>query len=63
MLPPFPFCPMPLDSGQTWRQYQSHKLRLLISCRDAAERRLAALNAAINTLEQQIARDQDVSRP
>jgi len=58
MLPPFPFCAAPIEPGQAWRQYQANKLRLLTCWRDAAERRLAALNAAISTLEQQIARDQ-----
>lgn len=47
-----------MEPGQAWRQYQANKLRLLTCGRDAAERRLAALNAAISTLEQQIARDQ-----
>ena len=55
----FPFaCSLPIDPRSAWSQHQAHKLRLLGACRDAAERRLAALNAAISTLEQQIARDQ-----
>lgn len=58
MFPPFPFCTPSVDAGQAWRHHQANKLRLLISWRDASERRLAALNAAITTLEQQIARDQ-----
>ena len=58
MFPPFPSCYASVDSTQAWRQYQQNKLRFLTFCRDAAERRLAALNAAILTLEQQIARDQ-----
>lgn len=54
----FPFaCQIPLDPGVAWSQHQDHKLRLLSAWRDATERRLAALNAAISTLEQQIARD------
>jgi hypothetical protein len=53
---PFP-CQIPLDPGAAWSQHQDHKLRLLSAWRDATERRLAALNAAISTLEQQIARD------
>lgn len=58
-LPPvFPFgCPVAFDSRTAWSQHQAHKLRLLQAMRDASERRLAALNAAISTLEQQIARD------
>jgi len=39
------------------RSYQERKLRLLTHWRDTAERQLAALNAAINTLEQQMQRD------
>jgi ATP/maltotriose-dependent transcriptional regulator MalT len=49
-----------VDGAEAWRQHQSNKLRLLTFWRDASERRLAALNAAISTLEQQIARDQPV---
>ena len=54
----FPFaCSTPLDPRAAWSQHQDHKLRLLTAWRDATERRLAALNAAISTLERQIARD------
>lgn len=56
---PFP-CGTPLDPRTAWSQHQDHKLRLLTAWRDASERRLAALNAAISTLEQQIARDRPV---
>lgn len=55
---PFAACSPAIDGTQAWGQHQQMKLRLLTMCRDAAERRLAALNAAISTLEQQIARDQ-----
>ena len=58
MFPPFASCCSAVDRAEAWRQHQSNKLRLLTFWRDAAERRLAALNAAISTLEQQIARDQ-----
>jgi hypothetical protein len=58
MFPPFGFCATAVDAASAWRQHQDHKLRLLRCWRDAAERRLAALDAAINTLERQIARDQ-----
>jgi len=37
--------------------YQARKLRVLNSWRDSLERQLAALNATISTLEQQMARD------
>lgn len=57
-LPVFPFsCPTAIDPRTAWSQHQAHKLRLLTAWRDATERRLAALNAAISTLQQQIARD------
>jgi len=58
MLPPFPFCTGSLDASAAWRQHQDQKLRMLRFWRDATERRLAALNAAIGTLEKQIERDQ-----
>jgi hypothetical protein len=58
MFPPFATCYAAVDGAQAWRQHQHNKLRFLTFCRDAAERRLAALNAAITTLEQQMARDQ-----
>ena len=46
------------DAGSTGRRsYQQRKLRLLTHWRDAAERQLAALNAAISTLESQMERD------
>ena len=42
-----------------WQQKQkSRKLRMLRFWRDGLERQLAAVSAAISTLEQQIARDQ-----
>ena len=60
----FPFyCSLPSDPRAAWSQHQAHKLRLLSAWRDASERRLAALNAAISTLEQQIARDQAATTP
>ena len=40
------------------RRYQERKLRMMSFWRDAIERQLAALNAAISTLEQQMHRDQ-----
>lgn len=39
------------------RSHQERKLRMLTFWRDGAERQLAALNAAISTLEQQMQRD------
>lgn len=48
-------------SGSTG--YQARKLRFLTTWRDSVERQLAALNAAIRTLEQQMARDSDQPMP
>lgn len=54
----FPFFDCSASAGGTGRQsYQQRKLRMLVHWRDAAERQVAALNAAISTLEQQIQRD------
>ena len=39
------------------RSHQERKLWMLTHWRDAAERQLAALNAAITTLQQQMERD------
>jgi hypothetical protein len=58
MFPPFSCCGGPgCDPEASRRQHQERKLRLLTFWRDGAERQLAALNAAISTLEQQMARD------
>lgn len=57
---PLPF--LSCYSGETGaasrRSHQERKLRMLSHWRDAAERQLAALNAAISTLERQMERDQ-----
>lgn len=63
MLHPFLDC-CALGSGSPGRRsHKERKLRMLIHWRDAAERQLAALNAAITTLESQMARDADRSDP
>ena len=54
---PFLGCCSAEDSARARRSYQARKLRLLTHWRDGAERQLAALNAAIHTLEQQMERD------
>lgn len=57
MVPPF-FCGDRLGDPSTFlRQHKQRKLQSLTFWRDGLERQLAALNAAITTLEQQIARD------
>ncbi len=62
---PLPFlgCCIDASAGGSRRSYQERKLRMLTSWRDAVERQLAALNASITTLEQQIQRDDGLSRP
>ncbi len=55
-----PFClPSNVDSADRRRHYQSRKLEMLLFLRDGLERRLSAVKAAIETLEQQIERDQN----
>ena len=48
----FPFCCPP--SPEVRRQQQQFKLDMMKAFRDSLETRLAAINAAINTVEQQI---------
>jgi hypothetical protein len=57
MVPPF-FCGDRLgDSATFLRRHKERKLKSLTFWRDGLERQLAAMNAAIATLEQQIERD------
>ena len=57
MFPFLGFC-SGLEEGSDVRQrLQERKLRMLTYWRDGVERQLAAVNAAISTLEKQIARD------
>ena len=54
MIPPFGCC-TGLDDGLAGRRrYQERKLRLLSGWRDGLERQLAAVSAAISTLERQM---------
>lgn len=56
MIPPFG-CGSGSESGDgALRRYQERKLRMLSFWRDGLERQLAAMNAAITTLEQQMHR-------
>lgn len=48
------------EPGTRHRRYQERKLRMLTFWRDGLERQLAAVNAAMATLEQQMERDQSV---
>ncbi|MGF1570246.1 MAG: hypothetical protein ACFCVD_19605 [Nodosilinea sp.] len=50
----FPFC-FP-HSAESHRQHQQFKLDMMKAFRDSLETRLAALNAAISTVEQQMQR-------
>jgi len=54
---PFLSCYTGEAAADSRRSHQERKLRMLSHWRDAAERQLAALNAAISTLEQQMQRD------
>lgn len=58
MIPPFGYCSGSESGAGALRRYQQRKLRLLSFWRDGIERQLAAMNAAISTLEQQMHRDQ-----
>jgi hypothetical protein len=58
MIPPFGYCSGKESGSEALRRYQERKLRMLSFWRDGIERQLAALNAAISTLEQQMQRDQ-----
>lgn len=58
MLPLLGCCGSVDDGGAgSWRRHQERKLRMLQFWRDGVERQLAAVNATISTLEQQIERD------
>ncbi len=55
-------CSATEDGGPSWRRHQERKLRMLRYWRDGIERQLAAVTAAITTLEQQIQRDRGDSQ-
>ena len=54
---PLPGCCWSEPGDNSHARYQQRKLHMLKGWRDAVERQLAAANAAIATLEQQIERD------
>lgn len=60
MLPPF-CCSTSSDHASLRRQHQERKLSMLRFWRDSAERQMAALNAAIQTLQEQMDRDAQTS--
>ena len=56
MLPPF-CCNGSSDHQQRRRQHQERKVAMVMYWRDGSERQLAALNATIGTLHDQMQRD------
>lgn len=56
MLPPF-CCDNSSDHGHRRRHHQERKLAMLTFWRDGLERQLAAVNASLDTLKQQMERD------
>jgi hypothetical protein len=59
MIPVLGCCRDDGTAGRSLRRHQERKLRMLRFWRDGAERQLAALEAAISTLERQMQRDAD----
>jgi hypothetical protein len=57
MFPPFGLCSDFEDPTTSRRRHQERKMRMLTFWRDGLERQLAAINASISTLEQQMRRD------
>lgn len=57
MFPPFGCCGHGDSADDGLRRHQERKLRMLRFWRDGIERQLAAVSAAISTLEQQMQRD------
>jgi len=55
-------CPLGEESASSRRRHQERKLRMLTFWRDGLERQLAAVNAAMATLERQMERDQPAAQ-
>ncbi len=55
---PFPFCNGNTSPQEAYRQHQAHKLAFMKAMRDGLETRLAALNAAIASIEGQLEGEQ-----
>jgi hypothetical protein len=62
MFPPIGCCFGSEDGSGSFRRHQERKLRMLSYWRDGIERQLAAVNAAISTLESQMERDRPSSQ-
>jgi len=50
----FPFCHSNVSPQEAYRQHQEHKLAFMKAMRDGLATRLAALNAAIASVESQL---------
>ena len=50
----FPFCHSNTSPQEAYRQHQEHKLAFMKAMRNGLETRLAALNAAIASVESQL---------
>ena len=50
-------CSSTMEYSERKKSFQKRRLNLLIFIRDGIERRLAGINASIDTLNQQIERD------
>mgnify|MGYP003344635218 FL=1 len=61
MLPPFLGCSDPEALQRLRRRHQERKLQSLSFWRDGLERQLAAINAAISTLERQMGQSSESS--
>jgi hypothetical protein len=57
MLPPFSCCDSAEARTSSMHRHQQRKMAMLNFWRDGLERQLAAINASISTLQQQIDRD------
>lgn len=57
MFPPFCACPADGQGSDPWSRHRQRKLRLLRAWRDRLESQLAAVDAAISTLQRQLERD------
>ena len=53
-------CAPNLDRKERRRLFNEKKLEVLSIYKDSLERRIAAISASIDTLEQQISRDADI---
>jgi len=57
---PFSFCNGDTSPQEAYRQHQEHKLAFMKAMRNGLETRLAALNAAIASIESQLSSDENL---